>query len=90
MIRRNMTKKKFKKSTLLTVGLLIYVSLTAAYLLPRNAELSYTEKCVTLAVSYVIVVVLWLVLRKKEQLKEKRDAESKTWKEDHYSQLNKQ
>lgn len=58
--------KKIKKSTGLTLALLIYVSATAAYFLPRNTEISDTEK------SYLIVFVLWLVLRKKEALQRKR------------------
>ena len=45
---------------------------TAAYLLPRNTEVSLTEKIITVAVSYVIVLLLWLVLRKKEQMRERR------------------
>ena len=58
--------KKIKKSTGLTLALLIYVSATAAYFLPRNTEISDTEKYVTVAASYLIVFVLWLVLRMKE------------------------
>jgi len=45
--------KKLKKSTGLTVALLIYVSATAAYFLPRNTEISNTEKYVTVIASYV-------------------------------------
>ena len=60
--------KKLKKSTWVTLALLIYVSVTAAYLLPRNTEVSDTEKYITLAISYVIVFILWLVLRQKEKL----------------------
>lgn len=52
--------KKIKKSTGLTLALLIYVSATAAYFLPRNTEISDTEKYVTVAASYLIVFVLWL------------------------------
>ena len=70
--------KKFKKSTGLTVALLIYVSATAAYFLPRNTEISNTEKYVTVIASYVIVLALWLVLRKKEELQRKRREEDKT------------
>lgn len=69
--------KKLKKSTGLTVALLIYVSATAAYFLPRNTEISNTEKYVTVIASYVIVLVLWLVLRKKEELQRKRREEDK-------------
>lgn len=65
-------RKKIKKSTGLTVALLIYVSLTAAYFLPRNTEISATEKYITVGVSYLIVLLLWLVLRKKEALQRKR------------------
>ena len=69
--------KKLKKSTGLTVALLIYVSATAAYVLPRNTEISNTEKYVTVIASYVILLALWLVLRKKEDLQRKRREEDK-------------
>ena len=69
--------KKLKKSTGLTVALLIYVSATAAYFLPRNTEISNTEKYVTVIASYVIVLALWLVLRKKEEVQRKRREEDK-------------
>ena len=69
--------KKLKKSTGLTVALLIYVSATAAYFLPRNTEISNTEKYVTVIASYVIVLALWLGLRKKEGLQRKRREEDK-------------
>lgn len=49
--------KKIKKSTGLTLALLIYVSATAAYFLPRNTEISDTEKYVTVAASYLIVFI---------------------------------
>lgn len=71
MINLNLMKK-IKKSTGVALALLVYVSVTAAYLLPRNTEISNTEKYVTLAVSYVIVFVLWLVLKQKEKLQQRR------------------
>lgn len=55
--------------------MLVYVSVTAAYFLPRNSEISNTEKYITVAASYIIVLVLWLVLRKKEDLQRKRREE---------------
>ena len=64
--------KKIRKSTGVAIAFLIYVSVTAAYLLPRNTEVSQTEKILTVAGSYVIVFLLWLVLRKKEQMRERR------------------
>ena len=59
--------KKIKRSTGVALAFLIYVSVTAAYLLPRNTEVSQTEKYLTVAGSYVIVLLLWLVLRKKNR-----------------------
>lgn len=47
--------KKIRKSTGVAIAFLIYVSVTAAYLLPRNTEVSQTEKILTVAGSYVIV-----------------------------------
>lgn len=67
--------KKLRKSTGLTLALLIYVSATAAYFLPRNTEISNLEKYLTVAASYVIVFALWLVLRKKEELQRRRREE---------------
>ena len=69
--------KKLKKSTGLTVALLIYVSATAAYFLPRNTEISNTEKYVTVIASYVIVLALWIKKKKKEELQRKRREEDK-------------
>ena len=82
MINLNLMKK-LKKSTWVTLALLIYVSVTAAYLLPRNTEVSDTEKYITLAISYVFVFILWLVLRKKEKLQQRRREE------EHYTNLKK-
>lgn len=63
-----MTKKrKYKKSVVMPLALLAYVTLMAAYFLPRNAVLSSGEKLVTLGVSYGAVFLLWLVLRRKER-----------------------
>lgn len=70
-------RKKLKKSTWVTLALLIYVSAMAVYFLPRNTTIGDTEKYLTLGASYVIVFILWLVLRKKEQLKARREEEDK-------------
>lgn len=61
--------KKLKKSSALSLVLLAYITATAAYFLPRNTEISVTEKYLTVIASYVIVLLLWLVLRQKEREK---------------------
>jgi len=74
--------KKYKKSTWLCGALFIYVTAMAIYLVPRNQAISEIERYVTIAVSYVIVLLLWLVLRQKEKLAEKRRREMEEWKKD--------
>lgn len=69
--------RRYKKSVLLPLILFLYTTVMAVYFLPRNSEISSTEKWLTVAGSYVIIALLWLVLRKKEQLAERRDNELK-------------
>ena len=64
--------KKIKKSTWITVALLIYVTVMAIYLGPRNHEITATEKTLTIIASYIIVFTLWIVLRKKEKIQQRR------------------
>ena len=64
--------KKIKKFTGLTLAMIINITATAAYFLPRHSEICDTEKYVPVAASYLIVSVLWLALRKKEALQRKR------------------
>ena len=59
--------KKFKKSTWMPLALLVYTTAMAAYFLPKNSEISDTEKWVTFGASYLIVALLWYVLRLKEK-----------------------
>ena len=75
--QKTIRMKKIKKSTGVAIAFLIYVSVTAAYLLPRNTEVGQTEKILTVVGSYAIVLLLWLVLRKKEQMRERRKEEQK-------------
>lgn len=53
--------------------LLIYTTGMAIYFLPRNTEISDTEKWLTIGSAYLIVALLWWVLRKKEKLMEQRN-----------------
>ena len=68
-------KKKFKKSTWLPLALLIYTTGIAVYFLPKNTEISDTEKWVTFGASYGIIALLWYVLRLKEKRLEQRNKE---------------
>lgn len=63
-------KRKYKKSLLMPLILFVYTTVMAIYFLPRNTEVGVAEKWLTLAGSYVIILLLWYVLRKKEQLED--------------------
>ena len=65
--------KKFRKSPWMPLILLIYTTGMAIYFLPRNTEISDTEKWLTIGAAYLIVALLWWVLRKKEKLMEQRN-----------------
>ena len=75
---------KIKKSTGITLALFVYITASAAYLLPRHTEISTTEKYVTVAAAYVILILLWLVLRKKEEMQRKRHEEDEKYKKDNH------
>lgn len=64
--------KKIKKSIVLSLVLLVYITAMAIYFLPRNTEIGTTEKYVTVIASYLIVLLLWLVLRYKERMSGKQ------------------
>ena len=68
-------RKKFRKSTWMPLALLVYITAMAAYFLPKNSEISDTEKWVTFGASYVIVGLLWYVLRLKEKRMAQRNKE---------------
>lgn len=77
--------KRYKKSNWLTILLLVYVTGMAVYLVPRNTETGDLEKYLTVAASYVIVLLLWFVLRKKEKLAEERKRDLENKKNDSYN-----
>ena len=67
--------KRYKKYVLMPLALFIYTTVMAVWFIPRNQEMSDTEKWVTVTVSYVIIALLWWVLRKKEQMASKHHDE---------------
>ena len=51
------------------------ISTSFSQFFPKNSEVSDTEKWVTFGFSYVIIALLWYVLRLKEKRMEKRNKE---------------
>ena len=68
-------RKKFKKSVWLPLALFLYTTAMAVYFLPKNTEISDTEKWTTIGASYGIIILLWYVLHLKEKRLEKRNRE---------------
>ncbi|MBE6283995.1 MAG: hypothetical protein E7098_06610 [Mediterranea massiliensis] len=64
-------KRKVRKSTWLSLALFAYVSIMAIYFLPKNDTMDTTRKWLTLGAGYLIVLLLWLVMRKKENMQRK-------------------
>ena len=64
-------KRKIRKSTWLSLALFAYMTIMALYFLPKNTELDTTRKWLTLGAGYLIVLVLWVVMRKKENMRRK-------------------
>ena len=74
--------RKFRKSTWMPLALLVYTTAMAVYFLPKNSEISDTEKWLTFGASYGIIALLWYVLRLKERRLEQRNKEiEETYKE---------
>ena len=67
--------RKFRKSTWMPLALLVYTTVMAVYFLPKNSEISDTEKWITFGASYGIIALLWYVLRLKERRMEQRNKE---------------
>ena len=57
-----------KESTAIWLVLFIYITATAAYFLPRNADISEVEKWIAVGVSYGILAALWWVLKHNKKL----------------------
>ena len=57
----------------MSLVLVVYVTGIAIYFVPRNQEMSATEKTVTVVVAYVLVLALWIAMQYREKLRRKRD-----------------
>ena len=67
----------FRKPNTTIALLAIYTIVVYSYLLPRNTEMSLTEKFITVGVSCVVLVILWILLRKREKLRREREEDLK-------------
>ena len=63
----------YKKHKLIVGLLFVYMTGMFIYFFPRNNEMSEVEKWVMVGVSYLLLVILWFVLKKRDRLRRKRE-----------------
>lgn len=62
---------KIKKSTLMLLGFTLYSAVVYAYFIPRT-EMPANRIALTVGTNAVVVIVLWLLYRRKEKMAERR------------------
>ena len=63
----------YKKHKLIVGLLFVYMTGMFVYFFPRNNEMSEGEKWAVVGVSYLMLVILWFVLKKRDSLRRKRE-----------------
>lgn len=61
----------YKKPNLIVGILFIYTTGMYLYFFPKNTEMDSTEKWLIVAVSYILLIILWFVLRRKKSIRDK-------------------
>lgn len=64
--------KKIKKSSIIVGALLVYTTVIAFYFLVFSDKGFDMEYYLTIGFSYVIIYLLWIVLRRREKIAKKR------------------
>lgn len=74
---------RFFRNPNVTIALFaVYTAVMYIILMPRNTEMSVTEKWVTGCVSVAVLALLWVLLRKREKLRREREREMNEKKEE--------
>ena len=63
----------YKKHKLIVGLLFVYMTGMYIYFFPRNNEMSDVEKWAIVAVSYLLLVILWFVLKRRDTLRSRRE-----------------
>ena len=67
--------KKIKKHNLVVGLLFAYTTGMYIYFVPRNNELDTVENWCIVGVSYLLLVILWFVMRKRDRMRGKYNEE---------------
>ena len=66
---------RFIKNPNVTIAVLaIYTAIVYIIFLPKNTEMSVTEKCLIVCASVAMLTLLWFLLRRREKLRREREA----------------
>lgn len=65
----------YKKHKLIVGLLFVYMTGMFVYFFPRNNEMSDAEKWTVIGVSYLLLVILWFVLKRRDRLRSKHEDE---------------
>jgi hypothetical protein len=69
-----MTMRFIKNPNVTIAVLAIYTAVVYIIFLPKNNEMSVTEKCLTIGASVAMLTLLWFLLRRREKLRREREA----------------
>lgn len=61
----------YKKHKLIVGLLFVYMTGMYIYFFPRNNEMGEVEKWAIVVVSYLLLVILWFVLKRRDRLRNK-------------------
>ena len=71
-------KRKFKRHILIPLILLVYVAIMVIMGLPKYKDSgNWNEFTIILAISFILIVVIYFVYKRKENLREKFNNRSK-------------
>ena len=65
----------YKKHKLIVGLLFVYMTGMYIYFFPRNNEMSDVEKWAVVGVSYLLLVILWFVLKRRDRLRNRHEDE---------------
>lgn len=72
----------FRNPNITVAALAAYMTIMFIIFIPKNNEMSDTEKIVTVLISIGVLALLWVLLRKREKLRREREREMAQYKEE--------
>lgn len=67
--------KLFNKPNITIAVLFIYTTCMYIYFFPRNHEMSNTEKWAIVVVSYIVLGILWFLMRRRSRMRQRYEDE---------------